>query len=813
MTTDLLLLLLGAVAVALLTRRIAALERTVAALRSELRIAALDHEPSAADAEPLAAVAEPEPLADALPLVLAEPAPTLAERLEALVAGKLPIWTGGAALVVAGLFLVRYGIESGLIGPAVRVAFAALFSAALLAGSEATRRLAATRDDPRLAQVLSGAAIASAYGTLYVAAAQYHLIAPTAAFAATAAITGGALFLSLRHGAPTAVMALVGGFAAPLVAGVDAAGVTPLLGYLALLIAALFALAAARGWTWLAMAAVVAGFGWANLLVLLLGGSESTGVAAFVTALAIGATLALPRTGPLRTWLRALPLVAGLAQLLVLAPTLDFTPLAWAYHLTLAAAAVVLARRDAVLEGAALAAAVLVTVLLALAFSAATGPSPASQVAVVLATALIAGAGLRWSGLGPRWAAVALVGLAGPVLVAHLSRPSLLPTTTWSIVDLVLAAAAAWLSWRHRAAQGRDVGLVGGAAIAALLGGVALAAPVPLAAAPAMLVPALAILVWWGRQRDHPRLQALPAFVALAMLLLAGGPLLNLLGAAAAAIGGETLIYPYLPAQRRLLLSLALPLVAVAAALRFAPDSFGRWRPAVTLAGGVVAAATLYALAKQPLALATPSRFLALGFSERAAITFLFAGAGVLLARHAATKRLGHALVLVAFARALWFDLVLFTPLVVPQAVGSLPLLNAAVLLPALLALVARTLPGRGWRWTMLLSILLAVAAAVRQLTHGSLLTGPLSVAENWGYSAAFLLLAVVWLWRGLTDPGSGLRTAGLLLLTAVTLKVFLLDVAALGGVLRILSFLGLGLALIGIGWFYRRMVAVPPSR
>jgi uncharacterized membrane protein len=47
------------------------------------------------------------------------------------------------------------------------------------------------------------------------------------------------------------------------------------------------------------------------------------------------------------------------------------------------------------------------------------------------------------------------------------------------------------------------------------------------------------------------------------------------------------------------------------------------------------------------------------------------------------------------------------------------------------------------------------------------------------------------------------LRVAGLALLTATICKVFLIDAAALEGLLRILSFLGLGLALIGINKLY----------
>ena len=37
--------------------------------------------------------------------------------------------------------------------------------------------------------------------------------------------------------------------------------------------------------------------------------------------------------------------------------------------------------------------------------------------------------------------------------------------------------------------------------------------------------------------------------------------------------------------------------------------------------------------------------------------------------------------------------------------------------------------------------------------------------------------------------------------------KVFLLDMAELGGVWRALSFIGLGLVLVGIGWLYQRLL------
>jgi hypothetical protein len=73
--------------------------------------------------------------------------------------------------------------------------------------------------------------------------------------------------------------------------------------------------------------------------------------------------------------------------------------------------------------------------------------------------------------------------------------------------------------------------------------------------------------------------------------------------------------------------------------------------------------------------------------------------------------------------------------------------------------------------------------------------------------SGAWLAAAVALLLIGVRMPDKALRLAGLGLLTATILKVFLIDAAELEGVLRILSFLGLGLALIGIGKLYTRVL------
>ena len=66
--------------------------------------------------------------------------------------------------------------------------------------------------------------------------------------------------------------------------------------------------------------------------------------------------------------------------------------------------------------------------------------------------------------------------------------------------------------------------------------------------------------------------------------------------------------------------------------------------------------------------------------------------------------------------------------------------------------------------------------------------------------SIAWLLLAAGLLLAGIRIGDKPLRLAGLLLLTATVLKVFLIDAARLEGLWRILSFFGLGIALIAVG-------------
>ena len=99
------------------------------------------------------------------------------------------------------------------------------------------------------------------------------------------------------------------------------------------------------------------------------------------------------------------------------------------------------------------------------------------------------------------------------------------------------------------------------------------------------------------------------------------------------------------------------------------------------------------------------------------------------------------------------------------------------------------------------------VTLSVRRFYHGPDISdwkGFLQ-AELYTYSVVWLLLGVAILVAGYRFRSTALRIASAVLVFIAVVKVFLVDMANLEGLYRALSFFGLGVALIGIGWFYQK--------
>src|SRR5688500_6788229 len=179
----------------------------------------------------------------------------------------LPIWGGGIALAIAGFFLVRWSIEMGLLNQAVRVALGFAFGTLLLGAAELAYRFEHRISDERVRQALAGAGLATLYASFYLAGTHYGLIGPAVAFAGLAGVTALAIGLSFRFGLPSAVLGLVGGFAAPALAGSPDPNLPMLATYLALVTGGLTVTGRRQQRPWPGLAAVVGGLGWGALKI------------------------------------------------------------------------------------------------------------------------------------------------------------------------------------------------------------------------------------------------------------------------------------------------------------------------------------------------------------------------------------------------------------------------------------------------------------------------------------------------------------------------------------------------------------------
>ncbi len=101
-----------------------------------------------------------------------------------------------------------------------------------------------------------------------------------------------------------------------------------------------------------------------------------------------------------------------------------------------------------------------------------------------------------------------------------------------------------------------------------------------------------------------------------------------------------------------------------------------------------------------------------------------------------------------------------------------------------------------------------------RRVFHGPAIGSdlPTSDTEYYAYSAVWLLLGLALLVYGVWRMSKGARLASAFFVIVTTLKVFVFDLAGLEGALRALSFLGLGVALIGVGLVYQRVVFARPK-
>lgn len=199
------------------------------------------------------------------------------QSLEDRIGGQWSVWVGGLALLLGAVLLIRYSIEAGFFGPGARLIMAYVLGAALLAAGEWLRR-ADAKLPSRLAEatksidafipipaLLSAIGVFTWLGATYAAHELYGFIPSPAAFAGLGVISVGALWLSLRQGPLLAIIGLLASFATPLLIESEVPSLVGLYGYLLIIGVAALVLAWKTKWHWLSVGVTCGWLGWSVL--------------------------------------------------------------------------------------------------------------------------------------------------------------------------------------------------------------------------------------------------------------------------------------------------------------------------------------------------------------------------------------------------------------------------------------------------------------------------------------------------------------------------------------------------------------------
>ncbi len=789
------------------------------------------------------------------------PVPPGNRDLEEVLGSRWAVWVGGAALALGGIFLVRYSIEEGLLGPGFRVTLGLLFAIALMAGGEWLRR----RETPlsvsafptaNIPAILTAAGTSTAFASIYAAYGLYGLIGPALAFVALGIVALATMAAALLHGPALGALGLVAALAAPaLVESRDPSPVALVL-YLAFAVGAAYGVARLRLWRWLAISAAIGAWLWGWALILMGGGWVAGSLTHVVIQLALALLFLVldayrgQRDDEAVTDRMVVAVLFGFA-LLAAAASFDLSAgLARPVFIGLVSAMMVGAGFLFPAAASGLAAASLAVILTFAAWPVAgeaareperlvrdlaSAPLPEALTTYV-AAALLLGAGILAAGflrlalgralrLGPAawYAGAATLGPLALLIVAYWRLTAFdrsIPFAVMAgVLGLVFAGAAGWLRRQDPADESPAIRLAIGAAASAAVA--ALAAGLTFAFDRGVLTVALSLsALGTAAIAERVRVPALRWVVGAIGLAVAAR-----LAWDPTVMRGEIGTTPIV---NWLLWGYGVPALAFGLATRILArtgrDALVRFIESLSF---LFAALLVFLEIRHALHAGAPftnrSSHLEAGLVVTEALGFTLLAIRLDLRApdplYRALSTLFGALSLAGAALALG---VRFNPYISGEPILGGPLLDSllpAYLIPAALAAwiagaAARALRPRAFvlaAAALALSLELAYGfLEVRHLFQGERIgfLRSTSQAEFWCYSLVLLANGIVLLGAGILWRSRLARMASAACIAVTVLKVFLLDLSALQGLTRALSFVGLGLTLVAIGFVYQRLLA-----
>lgn len=854
--------------------RIARLETDIARLMAEQNAASQgDVTPAAPKATPDPERSQPGPPEPARPLPAAArvieqrkadgagteapKGPTLFARTMQWVARNWFYVVSAVSLALAGLFLVQYGVENGVLPPAARVLAALGFGAVLIAAGEVIRRRfgdGAEQATAYLPSVFSGAGLVSLFGGVVAARLLYDLVGVETAFAGLAAVGLLGVVLGWFHGPFLSVVGVVGAFAAPFLVGSPEPATAGLYGYFAIVTAVGLGIDTVRRWAWVSALSVALGcaVGW---LVWMEGGRALTlGFQAYIVGIAVMAILIPARglrpdhQGPLiARWLirpngarPAFPTLLGAVACgvavfgLASSSSLEAETfwLATIWLVVLALALTYWSMSGPALQDLAVLPVVGLVIVVAQqgllhgdvlrGFDATYDTTPEADFPLAVTLLWAIGLGLsasaavraRFAGFGLGWAlGAAFIAPVVAITLEVMWKPvAVIGAYPWALHAMVMAAVMVIFALQFGRMDGAYRTRMSVFVLSAFA---AISFAMVLILSSAALTVALAVTVlvaaWLDRRFDVPLMQIIVAVgvVAVGARLVADpgldwaldAPLWEVLLAYGGALAAFCASLWLLVARQRPTAQVMLDTAA--------------WS-----VGGILVSLLLFRFLDRVTA--GDARFAHWAMGLYATIWL-----GLMVAQILRLERLGGLLAVVRAMLAVVFGVIGFGALFLGVTVLSpleadfggdvtgpavLNTLLVAYLLPAgLLALGVWRMRGRWWRYGFgAVAVSLAVYWGFAALRHvwqgadGMQLSAGFLQPELYSYTVAILGIGAVLFYQSLAQGSVVLRRAGLVVIGLAVAKVFLVDVSGLQGLTRVLSLVVLGVSLAGLAWLNR---------
>jgi uncharacterized membrane protein len=818
----------------------------------------VDHETPAMSPEDVSGPTSLHPVAD-------RDAPDGGRGVEETLTSKWLVWLGGITVALGAVFLFRYAVEQGWLTPFARVVLGLLLGGFLLSAGEWTARhpVEAVRRAMRpdyVPPALTGSGLLAVYVSLYAAHAIFGLLGPGTGFVAIGLVSYAALALSLRQGPFVAVLGLLGGYLVPALVSAPDPQAGPLFLYLFLLTAGCLLVMVWRKWWWFSFLTLAGAMTWPLLWLVsswtladqLALSAYGLGLALLFAVLSTRLPFKAPEA-PLWRWLSmVLSDTSGLGfalsgvLLLAVADAAGWGAAAFAFLGLYALAALALAAWRESLDG-------LVVLSAAIAVAAALfWPDPAAvtplteietfprsgygpfavpeeyrlYMRALMVFGTLFGVGAFLGALRGRtivvWAGVSALAPLLFFAIAYWRVGRFETDVSWAGVAAGLAAlftVAALVFGRRRAGREADLALALYAAAATAALGLAFACVLREAwLTVALSVQTLALAWIWSRvQVEELRIIAACVTAVVIVRLVANPMILDYEGDVLGLVGW--VVYGY-----------GIPAAATLAAAHIFARS---GRDVVTSLCEIAGTGFAFLLVALQLRLWTAGEIaveqLPL-FDQAVQSLWWITAAGLLLIEARRGRRrwaypAGLGLLAISVAAVILVHVLDQSPLVTGEPVGRLPVLNLlglAYAAPAALFLAIASserveLSRDLRRWLGALVGLLAfvfVTLETRRAFQGTDIrldtdTWP-GNAELYAYSAVWIVIALVLLATGILRRSQLLRYAALAVLMVTAFKVFLIDMRGLTGLLRVASFLGLGLTLIAIGRVYQRFVLAP---